>query len=140
MTMGSSWLGSVPWKSESEKVMGGILLCVRLDIACTCWTTLRCLFLEEEDLPPPANPLDIVLIVPHRGGLSWLRLCWFPLFCVLCSGWLSPRFSAFDSLIISSLSLPVIVPVILGSGWALPCFSYVVCKMSGPDEFFYFVA
>jgi len=70
MTMGSSWLGSVPWKSESEKVTSGILLSAQLDTACTCWTALRCLFLEEEDLPPLANPLDIVLIVPRRGGLS----------------------------------------------------------------------
>jgi len=70
MTMESSWLGSVPWKSESEKVMGGILPCVRSNTACTCWTALRCLFLEEEDLHPSTNPPDIVLIVPRRGGLS----------------------------------------------------------------------
>jgi len=47
--------------------MGGILLCVWLDTTCICWTALRCLFLDEEDLPPPANPPDIVLIVPRRG-------------------------------------------------------------------------
>jgi len=73
MTMGSSWLGSLPWKSESEKVMGGILLCVRPDPMFTCWTALKCLFLEKEDLPPPANPPDIVLIVPRRGGLLSAR-------------------------------------------------------------------
>jgi len=87
MTMGSSWLGSVPWKSESEKVMGGVLLCVRLDTTCICWTALKCLFLNEEDLPPPANPPDIVLIVPRRGGLSSARHgcdCGGSLCSVLC--------------------------------------------------------
>jgi len=53
--------------------MGGILLCVRLDTTCICWTVLRCLFLDEEDLPPPANPPDIELIVLRRGGLSFAR-------------------------------------------------------------------
>jgi len=111
MTMGSSWLGSVPWKSESEKVMGGILLCVRLDTTCICWTALRCLFLDEEDLPPPATPLDIVLIVLRRGGLSSTRrgygcggsLCsafWLALFLVLCArlfGHCVARFACYRS-------------------------------------------
>ena len=86
MTMGSSWLGSVPWKSESEKVMGGILLIVLPATACTDWTALRCLFLDEDDLPPPANPLDMVLIVPCKGGLSSVRLgcCWAGARCSVC--------------------------------------------------------
>jgi len=50
--------------------MGDILLIVLLDIACTNWTALRCFFLEEDDLPPPANSPDIVLIVPRKGGLT----------------------------------------------------------------------
>jgi len=54
--------------------MGGILLIVLPDTACTDWTTLRCFFLEEDDLPPPANPPDMVLIVLRRGGLSFVRL------------------------------------------------------------------
>ena len=54
--------------------MGGILLIVLPDTTCTDWTALRCFFLEEDDLPPSANPPDMVLIVPRRGGLSSVRL------------------------------------------------------------------
>ena len=66
--------------------MGGILLIVLPDTACTDWTVLRCLFLEEDDLPPPANPPDMVLIVPRRGGLLSVRLgCgWAGAFCSVC--------------------------------------------------------
>jgi len=59
---------------------------------------------------------------------------------VLCSGWLSSWFSTFDSSVIASLSPPIIAHVIAGSGWAFPCFSYIVPQMSGSDEFFYFVS
>jgi len=54
--------------------MGGILLIVLPDTTCTNWTALRCFFLEEDDLPPPANPPNMVLIVPRRGGLLSVRL------------------------------------------------------------------
>jgi len=103
MTMGSSWLGSVPWKSESENVMGGILLCVLPDTVCTSWIALRCFFLEEEDLPPPTNPPDIVLIVPRRGGLSSARLgCGYvgalcSVFCVLVGSLLGSLRSTLQS-------------------------------------------
>jgi len=78
--------------------MGGILLCVQLDTTCICWTALRCLFLDDEDLPPPANPPDIVLIVPRRGACHLLvtvaaaavpfvlrSMLWLPLSWVLCA-------------------------------------------------------
>jgi len=43
---------------------------------------LKCLFLEEDEHPPPAKPPDMVLIVPLRGGLSSGRLsCWFTALC-----------------------------------------------------------
>ena len=66
-------------------MMGGILLIVLPDTACTDWTALRCLFLDEDDLPPPANPPDIVLIVLRKGGLSSVRLgCWAGARCSVC--------------------------------------------------------
>ena len=74
MTTGSSWLGSTPWKSESLKVIGGILLLGPLQMAWTDRTALRCFFLEEEEHPPPAKPPDMVFIVPLKGGLSSGRL------------------------------------------------------------------
>ena len=67
-------------------MMGGILLIILPDTACTDWTALRCLFLDEDDLPPPANPPDMVLIVPRKGGLSSVRLgcCWTGVLCSVC--------------------------------------------------------
>jgi len=117
MTMGSSWLRSVPWKSEYENVIGDILLCELPNIACTDWAALRFFFPKEDDLPPPTNPSEIVFIVRHRGGLSsglWQR--WCPWFSILCSCRLSSWFPTFDSSINSSLKSSVITFIVSGSG------------------------
>ena len=67
------------------------------DIACTDWTSLRCFFLEEDDLPPLVNPPENVLIVSRRGGLSYGRLDYG------CVGALCSVFSVLVGSLLSSL-------------------------------------
>ena len=51
------------------------------------------------------------------------------LFLVLCA--------QFAGLLIANSS--IVISLISGSGWAFPCFSYVMFEMSGPHKFFYLV-
>jgi len=104
----------MPWKSKSENVVGDILLCVLPDIACTDWTTLRCFFLEEDDVPPLANPSKIVLIVLRRGGLSSVRLgcgcvgALCSVFCVLAGSLLGSLCSTLRSTLLSTRLLSLL--------------------------------
>ena len=40
------------------------------------WIWRRCLFLADEVEPPLAKPLEMVLIVPHRGGSIGVTSVW----------------------------------------------------------------
>jgi len=69
--MGSSCLGSTPWKLAFMKVIRGILFLLKvLDTKLTNYTALWCRFLADADEPSLANPLNIVLKVLLSGGLT----------------------------------------------------------------------
>ena len=71
ITIGSSWEGSIPLKSLSVNVMGGIL--GRMATEFTWWTTRRCFFRALFELPLSANPPTIVLMTsrpPPRSSLG----------------------------------------------------------------------
>ena len=77
MTIGSSWVGSIPLISASIKVMEGILLCKGVVTTFTTCTALRCFFLVIVVDPPLANPSTMVLMTPLRVescGLRWASL------------------------------------------------------------------
>ena len=79
--IGLSCVGSIPLKSSSVNVIGGIL--GRAETRFNWWTARRCFLRALLELPPPANPPAMVLITsrPLRvsacGGSS-LRPCRSP--------------------------------------------------------------
>ena len=73
ITIRSSWVGSIPLKSLSVNVMGGIL--GRTETRFTWWTACRCFFRALLELSPLVNPLAMVLMTswPLRVSLRASR-------------------------------------------------------------------
>lgn len=70
ITMGSSWLGEIPRKSSSVKMIGGMDLWItELTVKTVAdLSSLKCHFRAELEAPSPTNPPEMVLTTP----LTWL--------------------------------------------------------------------
>jgi len=66
-TIGSSCLGFMFLKSEFVKSMGGRSVLLLLLMEYTELTARRCLFQEDDVVPPPAKPPTIMFITPRTG-------------------------------------------------------------------------
>jgi len=85
ITIGSSWSGSIVLKFSLVNVISDKIL---LWITLMDWMTLKCLFLNEHVVPPPTNPLVMVIITALKGpGTFWP--CSSQWFCSLLPFWLS---------------------------------------------------
>jgi len=58
---------------------------------------------------------------------------------MLCSCGLPSYFSALSLSICSSFDSSIVISLIAGSGWTLPCFSHVMFEMPGSHKLFYLV-
>ena len=74
ISIGSSWSGSIPLQSTSEKVMGGMLHCHHRLTEWADWIALKCHFQVEYEAPPPPNP-KILLMTTRRGSTCRSGTC-----------------------------------------------------------------